>query len=130
MTSVDMIQLLEFLVAVRFTVEEKNRIRRNLEGFKPLTVAKGKFESERFFETIMKFENPKPRNIEKDVKVFPWRILAYALTKIIGKYVSIWTFFTRAPRIVTDLLVCELRINSVVFTPVECPRKLRFRWTA
>jgi hypothetical protein len=31
-TSVDTIYLLESLVAVRFTVEEKNRIRRNLEG--------------------------------------------------------------------------------------------------
>ncbi|KAH7461705.1 hypothetical protein FOMA001_g18843 [Fusarium oxysporum f. sp. matthiolae] len=28
----------------------------------------------------------KPRNIEKDVKVFPWRILESALKKIIGKY--------------------------------------------
>ncbi|KAK3064917.1 hypothetical protein LTS18_002668, partial [Coniosporium uncinatum] len=41
-TSIDTIQLLEGLVAVRFTVDEKNRIRRNLEGFKPLTVSKQK----------------------------------------------------------------------------------------
>lgn len=87
-TSVDTIQLLESLVAVRFTVEEKNRIRRNLEGFRPLTVAKGKSDSERFFKTIMDFPNPKPRNIEKDVKVFPWHILKHALKKIVGKYVS------------------------------------------
>ncbi|KAL9087289.1 MAG: hypothetical protein Q9159_003709 [Coniocarpon cinnabarinum] len=85
-TSVDTIQLLESLVGVRFTVEEKNRIRRNLEGFRPLTVAKGKADSERFFKVIMDFPNPKPRNIEKDVKVFPWKILANALKKIIGKY--------------------------------------------
>ncbi|KAK5006455.1 hypothetical protein LTR28_006470 [Elasticomyces elasticus] len=85
-TSVDTIYLLESLVAVRFTVEEKNRIRRNLEGFRPLTVSKAKPESEEFFKTIMGFPNPKPRNIEKDVKVFPWRILAHALKKIIGKY--------------------------------------------
>ncbi|KAF3937264.1 hypothetical protein ABW19_dt0200036 [Dactylella cylindrospora] len=58
-TSVDCIYLLEALVGVRFTVEEKNRIRRNLEGFHPLT---------------------------KDVKVFPWKILTLALKKIIGKY--------------------------------------------
>ena len=87
-TSVDTIYLLESLVAVRFTVEEKNRIRRNLEGFRPLTVAKGKLESDEFFRTIMGFPNPKPRNIEKDVKVFPWKILNQALKKIIGKYVS------------------------------------------
>lgn len=87
-TSVDTIQLLESLVAVRFTVEEKNRIRRNLEGFHPKTVAKGKPDSEKFFKTIMDFPNPKPRNIEKDVKVFPWHVLKHALKKIVGKYVS------------------------------------------
>lgn len=85
-TSVDTISLLESLVAVRFTVEEKNRIRRNLEGFRPATVSKTKAESEEFFKLIMGFPNPKPRNIEKDVKVFPWRILSTALRKIIGKY--------------------------------------------
>lgn len=87
-TSVDTISLLESLVAVRFTVEEKNRIRRNLEGFRPETVSKIKTESEDFFKLIMGFPNPKPRNIEKDVKVFPWRILGTALKKIIGKYAS------------------------------------------
>lgn len=86
-TSVDTIQLLESLVAVRFTVEEKNRIRRNLEGFRPMTVSKTRTDCEEFFKVIMGFPSPKPRNIEKDVKVFPWRILAHALKKIIGKYV-------------------------------------------
>jgi hypothetical protein len=87
-TSVDTIYLLEQLVAARFTVEEKNRIRRNLEGFRPLTVSKGKADSEEFFKVIMAFPTPKPRNIEKDVKVFYWKDLASALKKIIGKYVS------------------------------------------
>ena len=91
-TSVDTIYLLESLVAVRFTVEEKNRIRRNLEGFRPMTVSKGKSDSEDFFKLIMQFPNPKPRNIEKDVKVFPWKILAHALKKIIGKYVSVASY--------------------------------------
>jgi hypothetical protein len=85
-TSVDTIFLLEALVGVRFTVEEKNRIRRNLEGFRPMTVSKSKADSEDFFKVIMGFPNPKPRNIEKDVKVFPWKILAHALKKIISKY--------------------------------------------
>ncbi|MCJ1360938.1 hypothetical protein MMC16_000033 [Acarospora aff. strigata] len=85
-TSVDTIYLLESLVGVRFTVEEKNRIRRNLEGFRPLTVSKAKADSEDFFKIIMGFPNPKPRNIEKDVKVYSWKILAHALKKIIGKY--------------------------------------------
>ncbi|KAJ1916263.1 hypothetical protein H4219_003883 [Mycoemilia scoparia] len=87
-TSVDCIYLLEALISVRFTVEEKNRIRRNLEGFRPLTVSKCKPDSSRFFKLIMSFPNPKPRNIEKDVKVFSWKILPYALKKIIGKYTA------------------------------------------
>ncbi|GAA6022260.1 hypothetical protein JCM10207_008907 [Rhodosporidiobolus poonsookiae] len=85
-TSVDTIYLLEALVGSRFTVEEKNRIRRNLEGFKPMTVSKSKPDAEAFFKLIMSFPNPKPRNIEKDVKVFPWKILAQALKKIMNKY--------------------------------------------
>ncbi|EFX02202.1 transcriptional regulator medusa [Grosmannia clavigera kw1407] len=87
-TSVDTINLLEQLVAQpsRFSVEEKNRIRRNLEGFKPVTVSKAKTESEEFFKLIMGFGAPKPRTIEKDVKVFPWKILGQALKKIISKY--------------------------------------------
>ncbi|KAI1463777.1 uncharacterized protein F4812DRAFT_230822 [Daldinia caldariorum] len=89
-TSVDTISLLEQLVASpnRFMVEEKNRIRRNLEGFRPLTVSKAKPETEEFFKLIMGYPIPKPRNIEKDVKVFPWKILGSALKKIISKYVS------------------------------------------
>lgn len=89
-SSVDAISLLEQLVAApgRFVVAEKNRIRRNLEGFRPMTISKGKPETEEFFKIIMGFPNPKPRNIEKDVKVFPWKILAPALKKIIAKYVS------------------------------------------
>lgn len=87
-TSVDTIHLLESLIAVKFLVEEKNRIRRNLEGFRPTTVSKTKSDSEDFFSVIMGFPHPKPRNIEKDVKVFPWKILNHALKKIIGKYVS------------------------------------------
>ncbi|KAI7823230.1 hypothetical protein BC939DRAFT_167216 [Gamsiella multidivaricata] len=88
LTSVDCIYLLESLIAVRFTVEEKNRIRRNLEGFRPITVSKCKPESAEFFKLIMSFPNPKPRNIEKDVKVFPWKVLSYALKKIISKYTA------------------------------------------
>jgi hypothetical protein len=87
-TSVDTIALLESLVTARFTVEEKNRIRRNLEHFRPLTVKKSDPETESFFKVIMGFPAPKPRNIEKDVKVFAWKSLSDALKKILGKYVS------------------------------------------
>ncbi|KAL5523995.1 hypothetical protein ACEPAG_8168 [Sanghuangporus baumii] len=88
-TSVDIIYLLERLVSGPFSVEEKNRIRRNLEGFKPTTVSKTKGGFEMFFQRIMDFPPPKPRNIEKDVKVFPWHLLAPAVDKIISKYVRL-----------------------------------------
>jgi len=115
-TSVDTIYLLEQLVAARFTVEEKNRIRRNLEGFRPLTVSKGKPDSEEFFKVIMAFPNPKPRNIEKDVKVFHWKDLASALKKIIGKYVSVHT---------TPVLRMLLIPDSLRAHPPHCHLRLR-----
>jgi hypothetical protein len=37
----------------------------------------------------MAFGEPKPRNIEKDLKVFQWDILPAAVQKIISKYVSL-----------------------------------------
>ncbi|KAI9299783.1 hypothetical protein BJ944DRAFT_141299, partial [Cunninghamella echinulata] len=85
-TSVDCIYLLESLMNTHFGVEEKNRIRRNLEGFRPITVAKCKPKSADFFKLVMSFPHPKPRNIEKDIKAFTWKILPYALKKIIMKY--------------------------------------------
>ena len=121
-TSVDTIALLETLVGARFTVEEKNRIRRNLETHHPLTVSKGKPDTENFFKVIMGFPNPKPRNIEKDVKVFPWPILAQALRKVISKYVSLPV----SPFIQHYLrpAVCKLCINS--WPPYNLPpSKLR-----
>lgn len=85
-TSVDAIYLLEALVGGRFSVEEKNRIRRNLERCKPDTMSKTKEETREFFSLIMGFPKPKPRNIEKDVKIFRWSDLPGALAKSISKY--------------------------------------------
>lgn len=86
-TSVDVIYLLERLTNGEFPVEEKNRIRRNLEGLRPTTVSKHKPGYEDFFQRIMEFPDPKPRNIEKDLKVFKWNLLGQALEKILSKYV-------------------------------------------
>jgi hypothetical protein len=87
-TTIDTIYLLEQLVGARFTVEEKNRIQRNLEGFRPLKVSEKGVNTNELFKVIMAFPTPKPRNIAQDVKVFHWKDLASALKKIIGKYVS------------------------------------------
>jgi hypothetical protein len=88
-TSVDIIQLLEMIAGHTFEVEEKNRIRRNLEGLKPTTVAKLRPGCEAFFTRIMEYPRPKPRHIEKDIKVFDWTSLPAALDKIISKKVSL-----------------------------------------
>ncbi|KAH9920723.1 uncharacterized protein B0H18DRAFT_585713 [Fomitopsis serialis] len=57
-TSVDIILLLERLVGQEFDIEEKNRIRRNLEGFRPKTISKNRPESSEFFLQIMNFPAP------------------------------------------------------------------------
>ncbi|KAK3323093.1 hypothetical protein B0T19DRAFT_197899 [Cercophora scortea] len=113
-TSVDTIYLLEQLVTApgRFSVEEKNRIRRNLEGFHPLTVSKSKAESEGFFKVIMSFGNPKPRNIEKDVKVFPWKTLSQALKKIISKYSASSSSIVPPPSTNSTHLLTPVNVNS------------------
>ncbi|KAF7315305.1 hypothetical protein MIND_00045000 [Mycena indigotica] len=102
-TSVDIIYLLERLTNDQFPVEEKNRIRRNLEGLRPTTVSKHKRGSEAFFQRIMDFPDPKPRNIEKDLKVFEWCLLGQALEKIMSKY----SIYTSSPTDSTSSLPAE-----------------------
>ncbi|KAI9183177.1 hypothetical protein H9P43_004094 [Blastocladiella emersonii ATCC 22665] len=85
-TSVDFILAMERLLGVVFKVEEKNRIRRNMETFRPVTVTKARADSSDFFRTVMQFGDPKPRNIEKDIKVFKWSVLQDAMDKILHKW--------------------------------------------
>lgn len=87
-TSVDIISLMEFLVQDKFVEDEKNRIRRNIECLRPTTVSKTRESTERLWDLIMEFPRPKPRNIEKCIKVFDWCVLRDALEKIITRYVS------------------------------------------
>lgn len=87
-TSVDIILILEYLVQESFTIEEKNRIRRNLQSLKPLTVSRSNADSQRFFNLLMSMEDPRPRNIEKDLKVFNWSDLFIAVNKVTSKYTS------------------------------------------
>ena len=90
-TSVDTISLLELVFDASHDIDEKNRIRRNLETYKPPTVSRS--NCERFFELIMGFPNPKPSKIKKDVKVFTWSILEQALNKVVNKFV--WAYLSR-----------------------------------
>ena len=87
-TSVDAISLLELVFDAEHKIDENNRIRRNLETFDPNTIKKGKDpETDRFFELIMGFSDPKPSRIKKDVKVFNWSALEQALNKVVNKFV-------------------------------------------
>jgi hypothetical protein len=97
-TSVDIICLLESIEGRTFGVMEKNRIRRNVEVFHPVTIAgvrarptsatKGDLTST-LFQRVIDFPNPRPRNMEKDIKVFDWLCLRQAVEKIMKKEVSI-----------------------------------------
>jgi len=87
-TSVDVVNLLEGLLGVVFTLEEKNRIRRNLELFGPVTIGKGTSNTGDLFRRIMSFPEPRPRNIEKGIKVFPYHQLPQALRKVVGKHTA------------------------------------------
>jgi hypothetical protein len=84
-TSVDMIRLVEYIVQAPLAPEEKSRIRRNLEFLHPTTVSKATMP--RFFQVIMDFPSPKPRIIEKDIKIFQWDTLVAGLNKVLDKYV-------------------------------------------
>lgn len=85
-TSVDLILVLEFIVGELFSIEEKSRIRRNLQFLKPWTITRSGSESKRIFNSIMAMDNPRPRNIEKDLKVFDWSELFVAVEKVLSKY--------------------------------------------
>lgn len=87
-TSVDMILVLEYLVGEPFSIEEKSRVRRNLQFLKPYTITKSSPESRRLFSSLMSMENPRPRNIEKGLKVFKWTDLFVAINRVLSKYSS------------------------------------------
>jgi hypothetical protein len=84
-TSVDIILLLEKLIGNAFTLQEKNRIRRNLEGYRPETIKK-EGSTGLFFQQVMAYSEPKTHNIIKDIKVFLWSDLPKALRKVVQKY--------------------------------------------
>ena len=86
-TSVDIIILLERIVDALFDVQEKNRIRRNLEGYHPVTIKK-EGDMLPFFHQLMSYQEPKTRNIEKDIKVFKWKYISKAMKTIFTKYTA------------------------------------------
>lgn len=88
-SSVDLVYLLERIINITLSSEIKNRLRRNLEKFQPITLSKspkqGRPQYDMFLR-IMAFGEPRPRNIEKDIKIFPWCNAPGALLKCFEKY--------------------------------------------
>lgn len=85
-TSVDIIVVIEHIVGQSLSLEEKSRIRRNLQFLKPYTINKTGADRKSLFDSIMAMGNPKPRTIEKDLKVFKWTDLLVAVSKVLSKY--------------------------------------------
>lgn len=84
-TSVEILKLVEYIADGESSSNDKSRNRRNLEFIKPTTVSRAGLPQ--FFQLLMDFPIPKPRGIEKDIKVFPWDSLEAGLKKVMEKYV-------------------------------------------
>ncbi|EIE91366.1 hypothetical protein G6F46_002148 [Rhizopus delemar] len=82
-TSSDIIRVVESLLRVQLVKEQKNRMRRQLQSYLPITLNK-KMEDENFgfFTKIMEYRCPSVKSIDKDIKVFRWEILEMALMKL------------------------------------------------
>ena len=87
-TSVDILYLFENVADEALGTSEKTRLRRNIQSFLPTRVEKTDREYGELYTQIMKFPPPKPRTIEKKIKVFRWVLLEDILSKIASKYVS------------------------------------------
>lgn len=83
-TSVDMMRLVEFISQEECN-HEKGRLRRNLEFLRPTTVSR--MVRPHLFHMLMEFSTPKPRTIEKSIKLFKWSSLVAGLHKVMEKYV-------------------------------------------
>ncbi|KAI9229427.1 MAG: hypothetical protein DHS80DRAFT_13979 [Piptocephalis tieghemiana] len=84
-TSVDILLLMEFLSSSEFPFEEKSRTRRNLEAYRPITVARRIPPTVPFFHLLMTYPEPRPRKIEKDIKIYRWADLPRAIPKIMAR---------------------------------------------
>jgi hypothetical protein len=114
-TSVDMLRLVEYIADGKSTSDERSRIRRNLEFIGPTTVSRAALPQ--FFQLLMDFPIPKPRGIEKDIKVFPWDSLEAGLKKVMEKYVR--SGLLRPSPVLTHnvclaIIVLGFRIGAIV----------------
>ncbi len=91
-TSFDIVKLAEYILNLDLNTDMKNRARRNMASISCNTLEKisaTEASPTNDFVAVMRFENPKPRSIEKSIKVYHWSLLPLCLTKILQRFVSL-----------------------------------------
>lgn len=89
-TSVDCVRLMSYLLNPqdqKLSIDEKNRIRRTLEPFRPMTVKRTDARTASIFNWVISMPEPRPVTISKDIKLFDWDTLEPGIAKILAKYV-------------------------------------------
>ncbi|KAF5863911.1 hypothetical protein ETB97_009018 [Aspergillus alliaceus] len=85
-TSVDIIRLLQYLLQRSIPPAERSRIRQNLKTIRSRVVSRHEQETSQLAETIEAFEYPKAIGAPKAIKIFHWKDLEFALTRICKNY--------------------------------------------
>jgi hypothetical protein len=91
-TSFDIVRLAEYILHLPLNTDMKNRARRNMASVECKTLLRvvahehSKLEG---FTVVMQFEDPKPRSIEKSIKIYKWDVLQTCLSKILQRFVSV-----------------------------------------
>jgi hypothetical protein len=89
-TSVDIVKALGLLIETpehRLSDDEMKILRRNIDTFDPYTIRKSNPDHAEAFKWITEIPAPRPIKVSKDVKIFPWKHLEAALTKVLQKHV-------------------------------------------
>ncbi|CAK9787305.1 unnamed protein product [Cutaneotrichosporon oleaginosum] len=82
-TSVDLMNIAECVLDTHLCTEEKNRIRRCFEDKKPKCLNPG----DPFYVLLQSYNSPKPRNIDKSVKVYRAINLMAMMKKLCRSYI-------------------------------------------
>jgi hypothetical protein len=90
-TSFDIVKLAAYVLQIPLNTEMKNRARRNMASVECKTllrVVANEHSKTEAFTAIMQFDDPKPRSIEKSIKIYKWNVLKACLSKILQRFVS------------------------------------------
>lgn len=85
-TSSDIIRLLECIVSIKFSQEQKTRMRRNIQSLRPSVITRHTHES--LFRTITTFTNPVALHTKKEINIFLWSSVQLAISKLSSRFTS------------------------------------------